>query len=111
MKSQITVAVLYCLMTQAEGALGQEVAGLRESIRDSFPGSYDGLVNTYGASDVPELLAMLHSEDEEEYWSRVVGVLGVVGDDDVADALIEFIKEPVIGPTYISQARHDARGQ
>jgi hypothetical protein len=111
MKSQITLGVLFCLITQAEVAFAQEVTGLRESIRDSFPGSYEGLVNTYDASDVPELLAMLHSEDEEESWSRVVGVLGVVGDDDVADALIEFIEEPVIGPTYISRARHDARNQ
>lgn len=98
-------------MTQPEGAFAQEVSGLGESIRDFFPGSYDGLVNTYDASDVPELLAMLHSEDEMEYWSRVAGVLGVVGDDDVADSLIAFIEEPIVGPTYISQARHDARNQ
>lgn len=111
MKSRITVVVLCWLMATLEGAFAQETAApnVRESIRSSFSESYSELANAYDASDVPELLAMLHSEDEQEYWTRIAGVLGVVGNPEVAESLIEFIEEPVVGPTYISRARHDAR--
>jgi HEAT repeat protein len=58
---------------------------------------------------VPELLEMLNSEDDEEYWPRVVAVLGVVGDEEVVDVLIEVIDKPIVGPIYISQTQHDTR--
>jgi HEAT repeat protein len=110
MKTRTTLAVL-CLMTMVVGAFAQQAVlpSLRESIRESFPDTYDRIADIYDSSAVPELLDMLNSEDDEEYWPRVVGVLGVVGDVEVADVLIELIEKPIIGPIYISQTQHDTR--
>jgi hypothetical protein len=113
MKNQVVVAVFCWLVTIPGELFSQEIArqSVRETIRESFDGTFVGAAKDYQVSDVPELIAMLNSEDEEEYWSRAVGVLGVVGDNAVAYALIDFIEEPIVGPVYISQARHDARAE
>jgi hypothetical protein len=115
MKTQITAAALCSLISVLGPLFAQEAVSpgtsVRESIRDSFDRSFVGVANNYDMSDVPELVAMLDSEDESEYWPRVVGVLGVVGDAAVANKLIEVIEEPSVGPVYISQVRHDTRAE
>jgi HEAT repeat protein len=110
MKTQTTLAVL-CLMTILAGAFAQQsvLQGPREAIRQSFPDTFDRIADIYDSSAVPELLDMLNSEDDEEYWPRVVAVLGVVGDEEIVDVLIEVIEKPIVGPIYISRTQHDTR--
>jgi HEAT repeat protein len=46
----------------------------------------------YDQSAVPVLLKMLSDPKEEPYWSNIALVLGMVGDDKVADPLVSFIE-------------------
>ena len=111
MKNQVTVVVLCWLLVISGRIFAQDVVvpNVRDSIRDSFPGSYDGLTSTFDPSDVPVLLEMLESENDEEYWPRVLIALGLVGDGAVVDVLIEVIERPIIGPVYISRTQDDTR--
>jgi hypothetical protein len=53
------------------------------------------LSTSYNASVTPELIEMLNSKSEEARWDRVAAMLGAVGDERAARALIQFIEKPV----------------
>ena len=46
---------------------------------------------SFDASVVPTLLEMLSSEEDEQYYSNIVVMLGIVGDDEVFDELQSFV--------------------
>jgi hypothetical protein len=52
----------------------------------------------YGEADVAPLLEMLADPDEKDHWGNVVAVLGVIGDESVAEALIGFASRPRTEP-------------
>lgn len=53
----------------------------------------------YGASDVPTLLSMLADPAEEMWWTNIVGVLGIIGDERAVQPLIDFAEASVDGET------------
>jgi hypothetical protein len=56
---------------------------------------YGQTVESYDASDVPALLEMLNDPREEPYWTNIVIVLNMIGDESVLEPLIEFIEKGV----------------
>src|SRR5262245_20873819 len=76
--------------------LGQQPS-LHDYVRDHWWGGWRAeVVASYGAVAVPELLAMLRSE--EPYWGAVVGMLVALGDERAVDALIAFVERPAANP-------------
>ena len=75
---------------------GAEVPGdkvdIREFVRRIYPDSMPiEAAMQYGPEDIPVLLEMLVDEEERASWPMVASVLGIVGDDRAAEALIDFI--------------------
>lgn len=56
---------------------------------------YGQTVESYDASEVPTLLEMLNDPREEPYWTNIVIVLNMIGDESVLEPLIEFIEKGV----------------
>jgi hypothetical protein len=48
--------------------------------------------NALGAGAVPELVSMLSEPAMEEHWTKVVWVLGCIGDSSATGTLIDFLK-------------------
>ena len=72
-----------------------------------FPQTHNELLASYDADVTPELIAMLNSEAEEEHWAKIAVMLGGVGDERAAEALIAFVEKP--GSARLSRWHHDAR--
>jgi hypothetical protein len=74
---------------------------IEEFVRQTFIRGvpYEETSNNYDASDVSALLAMLNDPDEEQHWANIVVVLNIIGDEDVAESLINFINSGITG-TY-----------
>jgi HEAT repeat protein len=69
---------------------------VREFVREEvFPRSYAELAGSYDVSVVPQLIEMLNSPTEKANHARIAALLGIVGDERAADALIAFIERPV----------------
>jgi hypothetical protein len=51
----------------------------------------------FNAEAVPILLAMLADEKEEEFWSNIILVLGIIGDERAFEPLIGFLEQPRSG--------------
>lgn len=62
----------------------------------------------YDASVVPTLLKLLQDPKEEPYWSNVVQMLGIVGDEDVADTILTFIQEDA-GAAKLTREQYAAK--
>ena len=106
-----SILTIPCLILVLEGnTLAQPAAqaDVRAFVRGPlFPYSYAELASSYDTSVTPELIAMLDSDAEEDHWFRIAGMLGVVGDDRAADALIAFVEKP--RPERVSDAVENAR--
>lgn len=102
-------ALFFVVISKGASAQDPLAPNLREQIRGFVPSSYDAIANRFDASAVPTLLEMAGSEDEQEHWVEVIGVLGVVGDEQVVDALIGIIENPMVDSPYISQVQHHSR--
>jgi HEAT repeat protein len=90
-------------------AYAQEKQDVREFVRpDVFPSSFAELAASYDASVVPQLIDLLESPDEKTNHTRIVILLGVVGDERAADALISFIEKPVEN-IFLTDEEHEAR--
>ncbi|MCS6288213.1 MAG: matrixin family metalloprotease [Nitrospira sp.] len=61
----------------------------------------------FGLEDVPTLFEMLNDEGEQEYWANIVVVLGIIGDEQTPDRLIQFIEGN--GDEAISPAQYRAK--
>lgn len=71
-------------------AAAQQV-DVRDFVRQAFVhGVPYEEASSYGALVVPTLLAMLEDPAEQEYWTNIVGVLGMIGDDRAVEPLIAF---------------------
>lgn len=46
----------------------------------------------YGSPAIPTLLTMLHDRSMEEYWDKIVYVLGCIGDPAATGPLLDFLK-------------------
>lgn len=68
---------------------------VEEFVRQSFIGGvpYEETLNNYNESDVPVLLEMLANPDEELHWANIVVVLNIIGSEDVAEPIINFIND------------------
>jgi hypothetical protein len=85
--------------------------GIGEFVRaDAFPRSYRELARSYDASVVPQLVELLNDGDREEDWTRITGLLGVVGDEQAVSALIAFVEKPV-DDRQLSREHQEARRQ
>jgi HEAT repeat protein len=73
-----------------------------------FPNSFSELAASYDTSVVPQLVEMLNSPDEKPNHTRIVILLGIVGDERAADALISFIEKPVEN-VFLTNEEHEAR--
>ena len=58
----------------------------------------------FGPSAIPRLQAMLDDANQKPYWPNIVGVLGIIGDESVAQVLIDLIErnrdKALDGETY-----------
>jgi hypothetical protein len=48
--------------------------------------------HAYGSQAIPELLTMLRDRSMEEYWDKIIFVLGCIGDPAVNGPLLDFLK-------------------
>ena len=107
-QSALGVLSVLVLVTHARG---QEV---QQDIRDfvSAPSglSYRELAESYSAAVVPQLVSLLNSKEEEANWTRIAGLLGVVGNEQAVEALIAFMEKP-LEAQRISFAHQDAYRQ
>jgi hypothetical protein len=83
--------------TDASAAPGAKV-DIREFVRRIYPDSMpiDEMMQ-YGPEDVPALVAMLDDPRERGAWPMITSVLGVIGDDRAAEALMTFVTKPRSG--------------
>jgi hypothetical protein len=82
---------------------------IRDYIRSLPNASYAEMSSAYDATVVPELVEMLGSPADAEYWNRVATMLGAVGDERAVEALIKVVEEPFSGTGDFLQAEHDRR--
>ena len=61
----------------------------RQIFVDSMP--IDEIMQ-YGRADVPELVAMLESEDDRAHWPMAATMLGIIGGEGADTLLIDFIE-------------------
>jgi len=59
--------------------------------------------NRYDASVAPTLLKMLNDPKEQDYWSNIVTTLGIIGDENAVEPMIEFIEKGKAGALTRSQ--------
>ncbi len=88
---------------------GDELAPVESFVRQIY---IHGLpyedASRYDASVVPTLLKMLQDLEEEPYWSNVVQMLGIVGDEEVVDTIRAFIREDA-GAANLTTAQYAAK--
>lgn len=66
---------------------------IRDFVRRLYPhGTPIAQAMQYGAEDVPILVQMLSDRGESEHWPIVAEVLGIIGGDQGAQHLIEFVE-------------------
>jgi Matrixin len=66
-----------------------------------------GQATQFGAAAVAPLLTMLRDKKEEDYWSNIVAVLGMIGEEEAVGPLINFIE--TAGPPHLSRAHYAAK--
>ena len=109
MKQQTRLLTLGLALALLRCADAQETRDVREFVRpEVFPNSFSELAASYDTSVVPQLVEMLNSPDENANHTRIVILLGIVGDERAADALISFIEKPVEN-VWLTQEEHEAR--
>ena len=81
---------------KVEGVEGApEKVDVREFVRRIYPDTMPiEEAMLYGPEDVPALMEMLADPKERASWPMVASVLGIIGDDRAADALIRFATQP-----------------
>jgi len=63
----------------------------------------------YDASVAPILLRMMNDPREQDYWSNIVTTLGIIGDENAVEPMIEFIEKGKVGqPWNRSKAKESA---
>ncbi len=115
--SNITLGTIILLLhgcaSSAETPPATETAdpdqmGVHEFVRQKYiHGVPYEEASKYEVTDVPVLLEMLEDTREEEHWANIVVVLGIIGGEDVAGILIDFINEAVDG--VLSQPHYTAK--
>lgn len=78
---------------QPRAAGGSDQIDIRDFVRHLFiHGVPYEEANRYGSAAVPTLLTMLRDPAEEQHWSNIVVVLGMIGDEQAVEPLISFIE-------------------
>ena len=90
----VAVAVLVTLAAPRPGlSLPGPGVGLRSFVTAWYShGLPYAEARAYGSAAVPELLAMLADPAMEEHWSKVVWMLGCIGDPSATGPLLDFMK-------------------
>ncbi len=104
-----------------EAKVSSEAAAESPTAQENKPASVESFVrqtyihglayedaSRYDASVVPALLKILQDPKEESYWSNSVQMLGIVGDEDVADTIFAFIQEDA-GAEKLSRDQYAAK--
>lgn len=97
MKKSLSIAVAGTILWMASTAGAQtELPEIRDYVhRIHFEGIPYAEASGYTSSSVPTLLEMLGDPQEEQYWTNIVGMLGIIGDEQALDPLINFIEKHV----------------
>jgi len=81
---------LVCALAVPVPATAQEM-DVRDFVRQTFiHGVPYEEARRFGPAAVPALLAMLEDRREQEHWTNVVGLLGMIGDARAVEPLIAF---------------------
>lgn len=109
MNQQTRLLTLGLALALLPCAHAQETRDVREFVRpEVFPDSFSERAAAYDVSVVPQLVEMLDSPAEKANHVRIVLLLGTVGDERAADALIAFIEKPVEN-VFLTYEEHEAR--
>jgi hypothetical protein len=93
---------LACALASQRPSAAQDI-NVRDFVRQTFIHGvpYED-ASRYGPAAVPILLGMLADAAEQEHWTNIVGVLGIIGDERAVDPLIAFaaarLEEPLGRP-------------
>jgi hypothetical protein len=81
---------------------------IRDFVRQAFIHGvpYDQ-ASEYDSTAMPILLEMLANPGEQEHWTVIVGVLGIVGDENAVEPLTSFVTTAVEGT--LSHAHYTAK--
>lgn len=112
MKKPLVIPALLILLGAGEAALSQhaEQKTLPENVREyvgnnRYDADYSELADFYDSGVTPELIDMLESLAAEDMrLPRVVGLLGIVGDEQAVEPLIALIEKPSAQELSISEA-------
>jgi hypothetical protein len=109
MKQQPRLLPLGLALALLPCAHAQETRDVRAFVRpEVFPNSFAERAASYDASVVPQLVELLNFPAEKANHTRIVLLLGTVGDERAADALIAFIEKPVEN-VWLTGEEHEAR--
>jgi len=110
MKWQVGLMTMCVTVALVPDALSQPThAEVRQFLQDdAFPHSYRELAQAYDVSVSPLLGEMLNSPVEKADRGRIATLLGAVGDERAADALISFVEKPA-DTEHITFEHEDAR--
>src|SRR5215471_12914814 len=66
---------------------------IEAAVRRHYPGGLPyAEIRRFGPAAQPRLRAMLNNAAEKEYWSNIVGAIGIIGGPGASDVLIGYIK-------------------
>ena len=82
-----------------------ELPPIEEFARRVYPDSFPAeSISRYDSSAVPVLVEMLRDEDEMASWPFAAAIVGMIGEERDAEALIDFIERP--RGSYLSRAEY-----
>lgn len=89
----MTMAALNASLATGLAASDERPTNVRTLVTSWYPhGIPYSEAKALGASAVPELVSMLKDPAQEEHWTKVVWVLGCIGDAAATGPLIDFLK-------------------
>jgi hypothetical protein len=99
---------LACALTVPQPSAAQDM-DIRDFVRQTFiHGVPYEEASRYGSAAVPILLGMLEDRREQEHWTNIVGVLGMIGDERAVDPLIAFPgargEDRLTRPQYVAKS-------
>jgi hypothetical protein len=104
----LTSRALLWLAISSPAVAQQASPNLDDYVRaHAFGARNDEVAALFDSSSVPNLVLMLDSD--APYWSTVVTMLGVIGDERAVDALIAFVSKPCPNPA-LADVYENARG-
>ncbi len=104
----VTFAIaVACVLPPKSFGQGAPELDVREFARSLHDVTYSEMSSVLDSRAVPDLVDMLDSESEQMNWPAAATMLGVIGTDQAAEALIAFIEQSHEGE--FSQFMHDRR--